>query len=512
MLNFLPNPKSNISTRLIISDNDKKIYEYIKACTAFRMCEEVVIHRQSILEFYVGGIQFKHHPLFSVEHVLEQKLLTLLEIYESKFNQHNTVKLVNRLEALRKLKLQSEMLVKESGDASANEEKKLCNYTEEIIKLRNRWFKEGKEKRDMTKNILEIWKSIKRIREQNNFSCTSIRLAIKKVHCDYQTEKISFERKVNETCKEIISEHLAQYDKDVEKYKHKLHEWKISKSKSHDNEEILLSKPKKPTKKFDEEQIKMDVIRMFNESFKAPGEPQIYFETHYDYKITENVENIKEKQRRNAVNASNIYLKIICDGVEISKTKTISFNNSFKCNFDESLSLQFLSVPSDIIIEIHEQLNTFLKRTYTHIKLPVPPQNVFFKNNAVFKKLFTKEEIVHYKHSGVGSGFNVTEIPELSAISNFQQDGVLNTEGIIYYNLGWDKNFNKTSATQDINKVKMKNLDTLFTKDGLINTANLENWTDENQIDPENPQNAALYEYIKMCSSKTYSTNKEYFR
>lgn len=512
-LHLLPHSKSHISTRPNIKIDKNELYAYAKAGAITNVCEEIIIHQPRILEFSVNTVHFKHHPLFSTEHVLQQKLLDAIEMYHSKFSQGNITKIVNQLEVARNKKKKCELLLKKSGDASVLDNKKIDDYSKEIIALRNRWFNDGKAERAMMKIILKIWKTIKQIREANNFSNTSIRLAIRKVPCNYESEKLDLDQRIEEICKEIIDEHNMQFSVAMKKYKEELQEWKTSKNNSTlDQDEVMAKKPKKPTKKLNDEQVKNDVTKMMNESFKAPGEPQIYFEIHFDHKVTENVENVKEKQRRLAVNSSTIYLKLLCDGIEISKTKTVSLNNSFKCRFDECLSLQLVNVPVNLNIEIYEQPSTLQKRTYSHIKLPVPPQKVSFKSSAVSEMYFTKDEIVHYKHAAVGSGILITEILGSPAIYN--DNDTLKTEGIICYNLGWDKALNKLTGFQEKKSMEIKNLDSIFTKDGLVDATSLAKWTEENQIDPENPRNTVLYEYIKMFSDNSFvsDSNKEYFR
>lgn len=498
-LNFASNPCVKFSVRPSHSTSDNlKFCEYISVnLQPQEDCEEIIVHREKILELYIDKIQFTHHPLFSVEHVLQQKLCSLYNTYSSVIEKENVKRISSRLDALRQIKKASD--VNESEDRRSFEK-----IHEEICSLRDDLFKEGQEERDLLKSILKTWKTIKNIREQNKYSNTPIRLVIKKENCDYSTDNIEIERKIKETCGEIVFELTAKYRNELRLYREELRHWKtLQKTAS----EIASETPKKPVKAINEEEVEQNVRKMFQESFRSPGEPIIRFELRYDHKVTENIDNVDEKLRRNSVNMTKIHLRILSDNIEVCKSKQISLNDMFECNFKENISIKLAHIPVTITVEIYEQANSLLKRKSGEVLLNLPSRNSFQKRHILFEQYFKKEEILHYKHEGVGSGVDTKRLlPDLEVSEK------LNTAGVVFYNISWDFNMTSVAKTK-IRHRESKIFNQIFTNDGLIDITKLKHWMEKNNTDPENPKNTSMIEYIKMCMDKhSLGGRKKFFR
>lgn len=499
-LNFTSNPCVKFSIRPSYSTSDN-----LKFCEFSNVnlhpeadCDEIIVHREKILDLYIDKIQFTHHPLFSVEHVLQQKLCSLYNKYSSVTEKGNIKIISSRLDALRQIKKTSD--VNESGDCRDFEK-----IHEEICSLRDALFKEGREERDLLKSILKTWKTIKNLREQNKYSNTPIRLVIKKENCDYSIDNTEIEGKIRETCDEIVFELNAKYRNELRLYREELRHYKTLQKKSSD---IASETPKKPIKAINEEQVEQNVRKMFQESFKAPGEPIIRFELRYDHKITENIDNDDEKLRRNSVNMTKIYSRILSDDIEVCKSKQILLNDMFECNFKENISIKLMYIPATITIEIYEQANTLLKRKSGEVILNLPSRDSFQnKQHILFEQYFEKEEILHYKHEGVGSGVDSKRLlPDLDISEK------LNTAGVVFYNISWD--FNTTSVSKrKTGRRESKIFNQIFTNDGLIDITKLKHWMEKNNTDPENPKNTSVIEYIKMCMDKhSLGVRKKIFR
>lgn len=157
-MQLIHNPILKCSFRPKIEFSNQNLTSYVQP-TKKQECDEVIILQNNILEFHIACLKFDHHPLFSIEHVLEQKLKQLYEIYSINVENNNLQRLKNQLNALRHVKNNVENLQKESGDADRN---KLINYTKDIKCLRNALLDEGKKGRETLKGILEIWKIIKK--------------------------------------------------------------------------------------------------------------------------------------------------------------------------------------------------------------------------------------------------------------------------------------------------------------------------------------------------------------
>lgn len=489
-LNTLELPFANFSLRP--STENLQLTEYCPpAVKQFAPCEEVIIHQQNaILDLQILSLTFKHHPLFSVEHVLQQKLVDYYDVYQKMITQNKLQRFTSRLDALRNAK---ERLEKQAGDAN------LTEIEEEITKLRDRLLEDGKCERDALKGLLQTWKAIKRLRDGNGYSSTPIKLTIRKETADYSQDKAVLERQIQETVSEIINERSKEFERKMKTYKEELHVWKAS-----NNEDV--EKPKKPQKHFNEIEVKMEVLSKFEESFRSPGEPKLHFEISYDNEITTDIQDGKEKLRRTCVNTTKVWLKIFCNELEVCKTKHVSLSDRFTCVFEENVSIQLNTPKANIVVEIMEQPGALLKRKCGEVSLQVPLEN---EKNQLREQYFLKEEMIHYnKHEGVGSGVAFSEIfPDLNL-----PDYALNTSGFVLSNSGWDFDGKPLKCLQESN---FGGFDEIFDENGMIDIAKLAVWTENKHLDPEDPRNAVLYDYIKTFAESAASfseSGKKYFR
>lgn len=467
-----------------------KLTEYYPATLKhFIPCEEVIVHSNGILNLQILSLKFKHHPLFSAEHVLQEKLINFFDTHKE-FSSRNTLqRLSNRLEALRSTK---ERLQKQAGDAANME------LIKEIAQLRQHLFDEGKKERDALKGVLQTWKAIKKLRESNRYSNTSIKLTIGKENVDLSQEKTIFEKQIQKTVMEIMEEYDREYQDELRVYREEMQLWK--RLRNEDKE-----KPKRPQKSCSEIEIRREVAKKFEESFKPPGEPKLHFEINYDNEITNDVQDANEKIRRNCVNTTRIWLKIYCNDLEVCKTKHVSLSDRFVCVFEETYSIQLNCKTARISVEIVEQPGALLKRRCGEITLTLPGEN---EKHVLREEHFIKEEIVQYnKHSGVGSGVAFVEIfPDLKL-----RDEILNTSGFVLYDSSWD--FEEKPKNQLVQENSLKCFDEIFDENGMIKFEKLVEWSQNRNLDPEDPRNAVLCDYVKSYSDDNCcDSSKKYFR
>lgn len=452
-------------------------------------CDEVIVHENTILDLQILSLTFKHHPLFSEEHVLQQKLIDLYDTYREFTSQNKVQRLFKRIEALRSTK---ERLEKQAGDIINTD------LIKEIAKLRECLFIEGKAEREVLKGVLLTWKAIKKVRQSNGYSNTSIKLVIRKEKVDLEQEKVVFDKYIKQTITEIIDDYNREFNEEMRVYKENLQLWKNLKDSGKE-------KPKKPQKSFKESELKQKVEEKVAESFKPPGEPKIHFEINYENEITNNVQDAREKLRRNCVNSTKIWLKIFCNDLEVCKTKRVGLNDKFVCVFEETCSIQLNSKKASISVEIMEQSGALLKRKSGEVILTLNHEN---KKYVMCEESFVKEEIVQYnKHSGVGSGVTFSELFSDINLS----DTILNTSGFVLYNATWD--FKKKTKNSFAQATDLKYFsDDIFDKHGMINVQKLIKWSENRNLDPEDPRNAILCDYLKNYSDKCFTNNNKFFR
>lgn len=454
----------------------------------------VTIEKENILRIYISSIKFMHHPLFSVEHVFSQRLIMLYDQYREKIVSNRIEHISKHLDALRFVNKSMENTL---GDAeNVQELEKLTKRKMEIKSLREKLFDENKELRNITKDILKTWTVIKHIRNTNNYSNTNIKLAIHKEDRNYKEDITERKKQIALVFSEVLLEEQEKYKDDLNEYKEDLAEWKLS------DDKLSRNKPRKPIFKISKGEIRQELEDKFDECFRPPGEPIITFTLSYDNTITDNVEKLQEKQRRNAVSTTKVHIKILCNQIEICKSKSIYLSESFTCLFDEALSVKLSKIPENITVELHEHPNKLLKRKIGEINLEIPQKKNKFSGLTEIQ--FKKIEIIHYKHEGVGSNINTSDlIKQYNLERRIKIDENLVTSGFVTYNLQWESLRNDKSSV----------FDNIQTESGGIEVFKLKDFTKAAVIDPENPQNAPIFDYIHEFESVDSKNKTEnYFR
>ncbi|EFA01199.2 coiled-coil and C2 domain-containing protein 2A [Tribolium castaneum] len=467
-LNILENPCQRSSYRPRLKHLPvKEIATYLPATTESNECEEIVVVSENLLQLRVLSLKFTHHPLFSLEHVLCQKLKKLYYEYEESVTKNEFMRLCGRLEGLRRVLRRLEENSSQSGDQSDREDGKVEAYKRDIRTLQEQVFEEGKKERDRIIEILQTWKAIKSMRENNKYSNTSLKLIIKKENVNYETEKENFDKNFEETYEEFL--------------------------------QINREKPRR--KRQTEEDIRQELVERFKESFRPPGEPILHFILTNENEITKQVENSKEVSRRTATTTTKIALKILCNKMEVCKTKWLALQDDFVCNFNETISIQLTNVPKFLTLEIIEQPKSLIKRTLGELTVKIPARSVskIDKKNAKFEK----NEIVHYKHEGVGSGIKVDSL--VQNLGDFE----LNTSGCLTYSLSWDASVANDNSPDNRAQI----LGEIIDKSGTIDSEKLVQWMQQHNPDPQDPRNSILYEYSLDCGEEMVSaSSKNYFR
>ncbi|KAK4876668.1 hypothetical protein RN001_009174 [Aquatica leii] len=486
-LDLLEAPKHEVRYKPhLYKKNPELQTKYVKATTD-HTTREIYSSEASILDVSLLEIKFKHHPLFSPEHVFAQKLLTHFECYKRIISENKIERISKRLQALRHTK---------ANAYAANDSSKFI----EIKELRELYFTEGRNMRILIKSILQTWKALKKIRHVNEYRSTTVQLVITKTKISYSSEKENWDTNIENTTKEILEEKQIEYENRLAEYSRELNQWK----QEGDN----AKKPRKPSKQIDAETIKQEVTELFMASFKPPGEPLLHFNIKYDQQHSAKVDNAKEKLRRNVVNTTKIYLRVLCDKLEVCKSKIIPLNDQFVCTVDEYFSILLQTIPESITVEIYEQPNTLPKRKLGEVKIRVPKKTVFANNSRGLDLDFGRDEIVHYKHDGVGSGIELGNV-----FSEYHQSNeTLYTSGVLTCKIEWDiKSLGDT--LQDHQDIDIGQ--NVQNEDGTLNVDKLIIWANETKPDPEDPKYSVLYEYIQDYGQRFYSTDstkKTFFR
>lgn len=204
------------------------------------------------------SVQFNHHPLFSPEHVLAQKLKEFYEKFLEKKRTNKYITLEKNLKALICAKKRLKDTLGASGDATNLQ---IDKYQTEINEIRLKRYEEGRSYRELLKSILNTWRMIKIVRDEQNYVNTPLKLVIKKEIISYKNAKEQWENNIEEEVSDIIEQHEIDFHKEIDEYKSKVKEWKVLKRRiAEEDEDELPEKPKKPQRQFDIQKITEEVI------------------------------------------------------------------------------------------------------------------------------------------------------------------------------------------------------------------------------------------------------------
>lgn len=488
------NPHNSRAFRPIATKLDQELTEFVgPSNSTLETLDSVQVIKENTFDVHVHSIKFNHHPLFSIEHVLFEKLIRYYDNHREYVSRNNIERITKKIDALQHASKGIEDSIKESGDNVTT--KRLQNYRQEIRALTEVLVTKSKECRENVKLILETWRNLKKIREVNNFSNTSIKLVIRKEKCDYETDKKNLKRRTQEYFNNEMFILRTAYEDKMRQYKLEMDMWK-------EEDDI---KPHKPSFDFDEDALREEIETKFKNSLKPSGEPLVFFNITHENEVTPVVEDVKEKLRRTTVSSTKIHFKLYCNGIFVCKSKTVLLNDTFTCIFDESISIYLRKAPENLTIEMYEQPGTLLNRKIGTISLSMKPED-FAK---VREEYFQKEEILHYnKHTAVGSGIELNDV--LNQYNLTTTDSyLLNTSGFLNFNLSWmDDNVENSDYFEE-----ERAFQNILKQDGTIDINKLKEWTQENALDPQDPKNSLLFEYIVNYPSLNETSNENaYFR
>ncbi|XP_066143566.1 coiled-coil and C2 domain-containing protein 2A [Euwallacea fornicatus] len=317
--------------------------KYVPASTHFaQSLQEILVIKDHILDLEINSIEFLHHPLFSIEHVLLQRLKDALKKHSQWDERRSVSTLLLELGKLRN-----------SGKYKA------------MRRLRERVFQEAKQQRQLLKTILELWLEIKKFRETQKFSCTPARLRINQQQSGASSE-------TEQLFQEVLEDILVHSKKNL---------------------------------KWSRNDIEADLRRVFLESFRRAEEPELQLKL-IEEEIQTNAEiDSDEASRRKVVSSTKFTINISCDQIPVCKSRPVFLDpTNFQLYFNEVFSIQLTEVPKWLTLELFEYPKGLLKKKIAHLKLEIPPCDLIFETSVNQESFFERRELIHYKHAGVGSG------------------------------------------------------------------------------------------------------------
>ncbi|VDI43750.1 coiled-coil and C2 domain-containing protein 2A [Mytilus galloprovincialis] len=505
------------------------------------------------LDVDMNSISFSHHHLFSREHVLAERLTTLYGQYCARKNKNMTEFLTEKLKALKSsaLHLREHMVVHKSEHSysdRSNYERRLQDYKYEIRKTRALRDKEEYSDRQLLKNIIHTWKDLKAQRDTQNFNNTPARLQIHKEEVDKIHDQAQWKLEIEEELEEMKEEHEEEYEHKRASYEQQMKELKkqrdakeearkrqrrkgskgsqkSQKSKlSAEQEQDLADDDKKileeedlpepdPPVEFDTEAVKSKIKEKVMTSRRRPGEPKLYPELTQTSSITPTNQCPRgEQQRREDISKCKIYIKVMFNNKEVSRTPSKILSQDFKVNFGQIYNLKIVQWPESIKFQIHETLG-FGSEMLAELCVGIPEVSVTSQSVQLENMEFSSDHRVHHSHEGVGSGLPFT----------FNKTGemmTLMTTGEISTSVAWAVDENGIPLVPPVTGTALNVVDAMKKMDpmaaigatGVVDIQKLSKWFEESRLDPNDPANADLVYMLKPKGGEIQLHPPDYFR
>nr|XP_056711092.1 coiled-coil and C2 domain-containing protein 2A [Euleptes europaea] len=526
----LPNPVKQSCTRPpIFSVEEGKEPEletfYRKAMKMMPASQYIVGSEDPVGQFQldvdISGLIFTHHPCFSREHVLAAKLSQLYDQYLLRRPKNLSKLLTDKLHALRNA-LHSILGTSEMGILHPVAQQTITEYMLEIRQTRKLRDAEQERDRALLKAIIKVWKEIKSLRDFQKFTSTPLKLCLRKEEVDKQMDEKAYEEEIQAEIAELMEEYMEEYEKKMQDYRTELQEWKSwkraqksrkSKKKKKSSSEYeeadepeYVEDPVKPVPPpmVDRLQVEQQVREKAANIRWRPEEPALIPELSLTGNITPTELCPRaEISRREDVKKRSLFLKVLFNSKEVSRTVSRPISLDFRIHFGQIFNLQIFNWPESLNLQIYETVGHGSVNLLAEVFVPIPETTVLTGGAPVEEIEFSSDQRVMLDHEGVGSG-----VP-----FSFEADGsnkvTLMTSGKVSCSVSWAVGENGVPLIPPVSQKNagffsaIKNVDAIASigTSGLTDMKKLAKWAAETKLDPNNPSNAALMHLITVATS-----------
>uniref|UniRef100_A0A8C1JTA6 Coiled-coil and C2 domain containing 2A n=1 Tax=Cyprinus carpio TaxID=7962 RepID=A0A8C1JTA6_CYPCA len=479
------------------------------------------------LDVDVSGLIFSHHPLFSREHVLAARLAQMYDQHLTRQHKNLTRLLTDKVtqKCASKTKLPA---------LSQVTQQRIAEYKHEVRHTRQLRDVEQEKDRALLKSIIRVWKELKALRDFQRFTNTPFKLFIRREKVDGEQDEQEFENDIMAEVSELEAEAEEDYQRKMSEYRRQHEEWKSWKRKQkalkkkqkkkrqqeeeeedEEREEELGEEPEKPEppEKPDtgdlEEQVREKAARIR----RKPGEPVLIPELTVSGPITPNEQCPRaEFARREDVAKRALFIKVLYNDKEVSRTDSRTLNMDFRVHFGQIFNLKIVNWPESIKLQVFESVGSSTSQL-TEVCVPVPESSVL-TGSAPFEEMeFSSNQRVTFNHEGVGSG-----VP-----FSFEADGTntqtLLTSGKLSCCVSWAVGEDDVPLAPPSSQPGggmysgHRQMDAIacIGASGLNDMKKLGKWAAESRLDPNDPNNASIMQLLSVVSSGDVAV-PEYFR
>ncbi|XP_052236209.1 coiled-coil and C2 domain-containing protein 2A-like isoform X5 [Dreissena polymorpha] len=512
------------------------------------------------LDVDLNQVFFTHHHLYSKEHALAQKLTSLYEQYVIRERKNMTAYLGEKLKALKNsaLHLQDHIAAHKVNFSiysseynltdRSNYDRRLQDYRAEIIQTRQQRDREEKTDRTLLRHILATWKAIKKERELQTFTNTPVKLQIRKEDGNKVEDERVWKQEVLAEIEELRDEHEREYKRNMLTYEEEMKRYqnqiqakaeaqkrvdkrrkKIGSKQSirsgaeddeqHEKDLELLSEadltlPDEPSH-FDDATVRESVEKKARENRRRPGEPKLHLELSNTATITPTQNcNLDEQRRRADVSKCMIFVKILFNNKEVSRTNMKPLSQDFKVSYGQIYSMKIVQWPESIAFQVHESIGLG-STLVAELCAPIPDTSVTSVSVQLEDLEFSSDRKEKLNRAAVGSGMPFTYGSDNSQLE------ILMTTGILTYSVAWavDEHGQALVPPALVNAntmfTHMKKMDPLAAigAAGVMDLKKLADWFASSHLDPNDPSNADIVYLLRGKGGDTsHLTPAEYFR
>ncbi|XP_067858763.1 protein CC2D2B-like [Heptranchias perlo] len=400
---------------------------YRKAIVS-KLANDITSHFREISEIYqldinIANLRFVHHPLYSREHVLAEKLMQLYDNYQQRQEKNVSQLLIEKLQtlnnAIKNLERRLEII---SINLSRIEDlKKQMRETKRLLNV------EKEKDHTLLTNILKVWKQIKSLRKFQKCTCTPIRLQVQELEVNYIALGKQCEVEYIADVIELEQELEEEFRKEMETYNEKLQIWtnkQKTKGRRPIEEDESVSeyadfdpgKPPKLSALKDRATIEDLAKKRSAWIHRQQEEPILIPKLSLTADVTPTSKcSGGEMHRRMEVQDHKFFIRIFYNEKLVSSTVTSQLQSDFSVQFRQIFNIQIIHKPENIRLEIYELIS---KNTNLLAKVYIPiPEVTMITNTAVLEEIeFSSDEIVTTNHEGVGSTENVSDLQPVQEV------------------------------------------------------------------------------------------------
>ncbi|XP_029987360.1 coiled-coil and C2 domain-containing protein 2A isoform X3 [Sphaeramia orbicularis] len=494
------------------------------------------------LDVDVSGLIFSHHSLFSREHVLGSRLVQLYDQYLSRQNNNLTGHLTDKLNGLRSA-LHNMIEIHGGQSMTQAMQHRISEYSLEVKNTRQ--LRDGEQEKDRTllKNIIKVWKEIKALRDFQKFTNTPYKLYLRRENVDRVSDEREYEREIMAEVVELEAEKEEEYQRKLAEYKKQLEEWKLWRKKQRGKKKKTKKKKKaqaqadaedddedrdvsesegpvedgpskpEPPEKPDLDSTEQGVREKASRIRRKPGEPILIPELSASGNITtSDVCPRPEVARREDVARRSLFIKILYNNKEVTRTVSRSLNSDFRVHFGQIFNLKIVNCPQSICLQVYEEIGSSCS-LLAQVFVPVPEPSVLTGSGVIEEFEFSSNHRVMFDHEGVGS-----DVP-LSLEADGSNKQILLTSGKVACCVSWGIGEDDVPLAPPVSQQPgglhsgMGRFDAVsyIGASGLYDMKKIGEWATQSRLDPNDPNNASIMQLLQVASSGEV-TAPDYFR